>query len=210
MRQRHGSVRPGRQSRPGARLWCALAAKDTLAGAATLNWSADTALTGWDGITTGGTPGRVTELELESSSLTGSIPASLGRLWELQSLRLGTNSLAGPMPRELGLLTNLTHLYLGNNQLTGEISGSLDDLTTLSLVRLAGGNSFTRCIQVGLQSVADHDLGDLGLPYCAPAASLRSRIGIVLSRLVSFRQSFPVTQPYLGPPPTSTAVFGVY
>ena len=73
------------------------------------------------------------------------------------------------MPRELGLLTNLTHLYLGNNQLTGEISGSLDDLTTLSLVRLAGGNSFTGCIPVGLQSVADHDLGDLGLPYCAPA-----------------------------------------
>ena len=54
-----------------------LAAKTTLAGTATLNWSASTAVTGWDGVTTGGTPARVTELELPGKSLTGAIPPSL-------------------------------------------------------------------------------------------------------------------------------------
>ena len=37
-----------------------LAAKDTLRGTATLNWSTGTAIGGWEGVTTGGTPSRVT------------------------------------------------------------------------------------------------------------------------------------------------------
>ena len=41
-----------------------LAAKDTLRGTATLNWSTGTAMSSWTGITTGGTPTRVTGLSL--------------------------------------------------------------------------------------------------------------------------------------------------
>ena len=37
-----------------------LAAESTLAGTATLNWSSGTALSNWTGVTTGGTPTRVT------------------------------------------------------------------------------------------------------------------------------------------------------
>ena len=37
-----------------------LAAKDTLRGTATLDWATGTAASGWEGITTGGTPSRVT------------------------------------------------------------------------------------------------------------------------------------------------------
>ena len=52
-----------------------LAAKDGLRGTATLDWATGTAVSGWEGITTGGTPSRVTELDLPSESLTGTIPA---------------------------------------------------------------------------------------------------------------------------------------
>ena len=41
-----------------------LAAKDALRGTATLNWSTGTAMSSWTGVTTGGTPTRVTGLSL--------------------------------------------------------------------------------------------------------------------------------------------------
>ena len=41
-----------------------LAARDTLAGTASLNWSADTPITDWNGVVLGETSGRVTELDL--------------------------------------------------------------------------------------------------------------------------------------------------
>ena len=45
-----------------------LAAMDTLRGTATLNWATGTALSSWTGITTGGTPARVTGLRLANQS----------------------------------------------------------------------------------------------------------------------------------------------
>ena len=56
-----------------------LAAKDPLRGTATLNWATSAALTSWTGITTSGTPTRVTGLTLASQSLTGRIAADIGR-----------------------------------------------------------------------------------------------------------------------------------
>ena len=48
-----------------------LVARDTLAGDGALNWSVDTPITDWDGITVGGTPSRVLRLSLISRGLTG-------------------------------------------------------------------------------------------------------------------------------------------
>ena len=104
-----------------------LAAKDGLRGAATLDWATSTAVSGWEGITTGGTPSRVTELDLASESLTGSIPAGLGHLFELTTLDLSSNQLTGDIPAELGWLTNLTELRLSGNTLTGCIPLALQE-----------------------------------------------------------------------------------
>ena len=119
--------------------------KDTLAGTATLDWSADSAITSWAGVTTGGTPSRVTELDLPSKSLAGSIPPELGRLFELTVLDLSSNSLTGEIPAELGWLENLVEIRLSGNALTG-------------------------CIPVALEDVATNDLSSLNLLYCAPPA----------------------------------------
>ena len=87
----------------------------------------------------------MTELDLPSKSLAGSIPPELGRLFELTVLDLSSNSLTGEIPAELGWLENLVEIRLSGNALTG-------------------------CIPVALEDVATNDLSSLNLLYCAPPA----------------------------------------
>ena len=72
--------------------------QDELAGTATLNWSVDTAMSSWDGISIGDAPRRVIRVNLEDSSLGGVIPAALGDLTGLQDLCLDGNQLTGEIP----------------------------------------------------------------------------------------------------------------
>ena len=138
-----GLAVPDQAANPGLMGDCQalLAAKDTLRGTAALNWSVDTSITGWDGVTASGAPSRVTKAELPSKSLTGTIPA------------------------ELGALFKLTHLDLSRNSLTGEIPQELGGLTSLEVLRLAG-NSLTGCVPAALRDVRDNDHATLRLPYC--------------------------------------------
>ena len=129
---------PSAASNPGLVADCEalLAARDTLAGSGTLNWSGSTAIAAWDDVTLSGSPLRVTSLVLSDSQLTGTIPPELGNLNNLEGLYLNNNQLTGEIPAELGSLTNLKYLWLFNNQLTGEIPaelGSLAGLEGLSL-----------------------------------------------------------------------------
>ena len=115
-----------------------LALRATLAGTATLDWSAARAITNWTGVTVGGTPQRVTSLGLANSGLTGELSGLLGDLTGLTELRLDGNALTGMIPSKLAQLTALTDLYLANNTLSGCVPSSLltvanNDLTTLSL-----------------------------------------------------------------------------
>ena len=142
-----------------------LAARDALAGSTTLNWSADTPITEWHGVTVEGTPERVTNLSLASQGLTGAIPSELGDLVNLQVLNLRDNQLAGAVPSELGDLANLESLYLRGNQLTGAIPASLGRLANLEQLRIHD-NQLTGCIPLELRDVAYNDLDRLGLPFC--------------------------------------------
>ena len=90
-----------------------LEAKDALRGAGTLNWSADKAITTWDGVSTNatgsegaasgetGTATHVTKVELVNKGLTGSVPESLGKVERLTTLKLSGNTLTGCLPSEL-------------------------------------------------------------------------------------------------------------
>ena len=126
-----------------------LAAKDTLRGTASLDWSTGDSIGDWEGISTGDSTGdiptRVTKVELPNKNLSGSIPAELGDLYKLTHLDLSNNSLTGEIPEKLGLLQNLTSIKLS-------------------------GNSITGCIPVGLEDVATNDLSSLNLLYCRPPA----------------------------------------
>ena len=131
-----------------------LAARDTLAGTASLNWVADTPITQWDGVTVGGTPKRVRGLSLNNNQLTGEIPTELGSLANLQQLYLHNNRLTGEIPTELGSLANLQQLYFYNNQLTGEIPTELGSLANLLVLHL-GVNQLTGEIPTELGNLAN-------------------------------------------------------
>ena len=103
-----------------------LDSKDTLRGAGSLNWATSTAIGSWDGVTTAGTPLRVTKVELDDEDLTGTIPAALGSLFELTHLDFSSNSLTGEIPTELGWLHNLTSIKLSGNSLTASADTGFD------------------------------------------------------------------------------------
>ena len=146
-------------NKPGLVADCAalMAARDTLAGTATLNWAAETPIAEWDGVIVEGTPPRVTELSLSRRRLTGEIPVELGDLSNLEWLVLSSNQLTGEIPTELGNLSSLERLYLWGNQLTGEIPpelGRLSNLTRLSL----RDNQLTGVLPEGLTGLSALEL----------------------------------------------------
>ena len=100
-----------------------LAGRDALAGSSLLNWSTDTPIAQWEGIHVGGTPQRVTRLNLAGKGLTGTIPPVLGRLSMLSHLNLRSNpGLTGEIPDSLGNLSRLRLLNLHSNSHTGPIT----------------------------------------------------------------------------------------
>ena len=141
-----------------------LAARDTLAGTASLNWSADVNIERWDGIYVEGSQSRVVVLELtadfdkEGPALDGQIPPELGELTFLREIDFASwdevciddedeeecreieerehNRLTGPIPPELGNLPYLEHLSLFDNQLTGPIPPELGNLSNLEILWL--------------------------------------------------------------------------
>ena len=119
-----------------------LDARDTLAGSATLDWSANAAVKQWQGITVSGKRPRVKGINLARKrgdgiqKVNGTVPAELGNLKRLERLYLTNNELTGSIPKELGKLENLTDLGLGQNRLTGPIPKELGKLSDLEYLVL--------------------------------------------------------------------------
>ena len=129
-----------------------LAARDTLAENAPLNWSAGLAIQRWDGVRVGGSPLRATHLNLQARHLTGTIPEELGSLINLKLLTLSRNQLTGTIPEELGSLTNLEFLTLSRNQLTGTIPEELGNLINL------------KSLEIWDNQLTGYDSGGVGQP----------------------------------------------
>ena len=124
-----------------------LGLKNRLVGTGSLNWSPSTLINSWDGITVGGSPARVTQLELRvrgSTRVTGQLPAALGKLAKLEVLAIyGAStddgepiSLTGSIPAELGNLTKLSELTLHQHEISGTIPAALGNLSTLEKLQL--------------------------------------------------------------------------
>ena len=114
---------------------------------------------------------KLTELDLWGNSLSGAIPAELGNLADLQVLDLSDNSLSGAIPAELGNLADLQVLNLSDNSLSGAIPEGLGRLAKLEAVYLDGNNLDRGCIPATWRNLRNHDLDDVGLPFCDVALS---------------------------------------
>ena len=142
-------------------------------GGGTLNWSDLTALAQWEGVSSSGTPSRVTGLDLSDKSLGGTIPSTLGALTALTTLDLRDNDLTGAVPTELSALTSLTALSLGGNDLSGCIPTAIRTLATA--ITAAGGA---------------HDLADLSLPYCDAHAPVPTGVSAAVTSATSVTVSW--------------------
>lgn len=129
-----------------------LALRDVLEGDGTeLDWSVGTPTADWQGVTVGGTPSRVTGLDLSELGLRGEIWGYLGDLAELSDLRLDGNALTGRIPSKVVALAKLTRLRLGGNALEG-------------------------CVPPPLRGIPDHDIDNLGLPDCGDPPLVETRM----------------------------------
>ena len=93
------------------------------------------------------------------AGLTGTIPAALRNLDQLESLNLSGNHLTGTIPTWLGELSNLRSLWLRSNELTGPIPTALRSLNNLESLNVAR-NDLSGTIPVWLG-----DLSNLGRLY---------------------------------------------
>ena len=181
---------------PGPDCAVLLATRDALAGDMTLNWTGVAPVNYWQGVTTAGPEGRVTELQLAGLGLNGRIPSDLGRLDRLGSLSLQRNRLTGAIPPELGDLGSLEHLDLSYNALTGGIPPELAMLENLEELRLRG-NRLTGPVPAAL---AELDLSDLHLSGNDFDAVPPVHAAVAEDDLANARFCLP-------PPPTSPALF---
>ncbi len=108
------------------------------------NWNSNEPLGDWHGVTTDSS-GRVTNVDLPTNNLCGTIPPELGNLSSLTGLDLHNNFLQGTIPSELGKLSNLKALDLGGATLEdpkaglglrGSIPPELGNLTRLETLDL--------------------------------------------------------------------------
>jgi Leucine-rich repeat (LRR) protein len=113
----------------------------------------------WHGVICSG--GHVSELNLSSNKLTGTIPTELGNLSNLEYLNLSWNELSGTIPTELGNLSNLKSLYLYGNSLTGSIPTELGNLSNLEYLYL-NINSLTGSIPTELGNLSNLTALSLG------------------------------------------------
>ena len=129
------------------------------------NWLSSEPLDKWYGVTTNA-DGRVIGLFLLGNNLSGTLPAEVGNLGNLEYLFLENNALSGDIPAELSNLANLKTLRLQNNSLTG-LPWSLNEHASLQNLRVEG-NSLTGCVSTHHPSLISNALDAAGLQSCHP------------------------------------------
>lgn len=110
--------------------------RQTLNGSELGDWdSRDDNPCKWIGITCS-PEGLVTQIDLQSMELLGTVPSQFGSLKSLQSLVLSETNLSGSIPKEIGDYSGLVLLDLSGNRLTGKIPVEISKLKNLQTLIL--------------------------------------------------------------------------
>jgi len=91
---------------------------------------------------------QVTQLDLNSNNLVGSLPVDISLLVELATLELAGNRIGGTLQSEIVSLEALAFLQMSNNELTGRLP---EELVDSGIVQLElGGNQLSGELPVGI------------------------------------------------------------
>ena len=100
-------------------------------------------------------------LDLSGNKITGTIPTTLGRLFQLESLYLHDNRLIGSISSDIGIMESVKDIDLQNNALSGVLPTELNRLYSIESLRLSH-NNFTGAIP---DLTACHQLKSLYLDH---------------------------------------------
>ncbi|WCJ30095.1 Receptor kinase-like protein Xa21 [Euphorbia peplus] len=126
------------------------------------NWSKDTSVCDWIGITCGTRHRRVRAIRLTNMSLTGTIPPDVGNLSFLVNFSLFGNQFHGSLPDQLGNLRRLRRLALENNLFDGIIPSWIGSLTQLQYLNLYS-NKFGGMIPISVCNLSKLNHLHLGI-----------------------------------------------
>ncbi|KAH6826231.1 hypothetical protein C2S53_001668 [Perilla frutescens var. hirtella] len=117
------------------------------------NWSINTTICHWIGVSCGIKHIRVTALNVSGFGLVGIIPPHLGNLTFLRSLDISSNNFTGFIPSELSKLRRLVKINMGDNDFTGELPSWIGALSELWHVYL-NNNTFSGRIPPSLFNIS--------------------------------------------------------
>lgn len=132
------------------------------------NWSAETDILDFVGVTVGTMEGvdRVTEIDLSSvNELEGNIPVAFGKLDGLSFIDLSSNLyLTGPIPDEFYDMISLKTLRMANTSISGTISDKIGQITQLKTIFMEKNTFMTggipdgigKCVKLDYIRVADN------------------------------------------------------
>eukprot|EP00298_Acanthocystis_sp_HF-20_P014092 c20631_g5_i3.p1 GENE.c20631_g5_i3~~c20631_g5_i3.p1 ORF type:complete len:372 (+),score=103.40 c20631_g5_i3:52-1167(+) len=81
---------------------------------------------------------RLVHFRVDFNQLSGSIPTQMGNLESIRSIRFDNNRLVGPIPSEFALFTDVYYIFLSNNHLSGTLPSELGLLVAMTELRLTG------------------------------------------------------------------------
>ena len=99
------------------------------------NWTSNTSVCTWIGITCDVNSHRVTTLDISQFNLQGTIP-QLGNLSSLTTLNLSHNKLSGSIPPSIYTMHTLKFLDFTDNQLSGSVSSFVFNMSSILVIRL--------------------------------------------------------------------------
>jgi Leucine-rich repeat (LRR) protein len=133
---------------------------------------------------------RVTHINWENKSLTGSIPEDIKSLTGLLWLQMNDNQITGPLPSGLGKLINLQFIYLQNNKISGSIPSNIGDLVNLQRLFLKN-NQLSGSIPESIGGL--RSLERLYLEKNQLSGSIPSSMGDLVNLLGLYLSSNPVS-----------------
>ncbi|KAH9648352.1 hypothetical protein KPL70_025549 [Citrus sinensis] len=114
------------------------------------NWTSNTSVCTWIGITCDVNSHRVTALDISQFNLQGTIPPQLGNLSSLTTLNLSHNKLSGNVSPSIYTMHTLKFLDFTNNQLSGSVSSFVFNMSSIVEIRLTN-NRFSGNLSMSLK-----------------------------------------------------------